>query len=619
MLNMGSISIDSIGSGLYWLRKWLSLLIVCGPVALYGADLSPSPNHPEPPRIVSSFTASPGAHYPFRENMYRAMQLPNGKIIALSIARNHGQQTMQARYSSDDGHSWSAPEDLFQWPKKAGGFGLIETLVDKGGEIHIFSLCDGNGGGLYPRAEEATPIRAGTIMDVWDVRSLDGRTRWTAPKRIWTGEAGDLLSAIQLRNGRLILPLNISHGRSLEDRGGGFLDFTYVGDWGVITLFSDDDGNTWQTANQELVVETPNLFTYGANEPVVLQLKDGRVWMLMRTQRGRFYESFSDDGVRWTTPKPSTLIASDAPAGLLRLKDGSILLFSNACLRYAYGYGARYVLHVAISKDEGKTWRGFREVARDPDRNQPIAFDGDYGVAYTFPTQTSDGHVLFSNWVEEGPVRNFRLLDPAWIYETQQATDFSEGIDDWSVFGSKGVELQTDSGITTAKVLSIRKAEADWPAGAVWNFPVGSKGRLKLKMKLRAGFGGANLGLTDHFSVPWDVEDHFFNVFNIPLPASGEILPNVKLEPGRWYELLLDWDTAARSCRISVDGKFAGMIEDNRRAEGINYVRFRSLAVRPDAGLEIGSVGADVSAAWPAVANGGAFSASRTRRTAAGK
>ena len=135
----------------------------------------------------------------------------------------------------------------------------------------------------------------------------------------------------------------------------------------------------------------------------------------------------------------------------------------------------------------------------------------------------------------------------------------------------------------------------------MWNFPIGSKGQLQLKIRLRPGFGGANLGLTDHFSVPWDVEDQFFEVFNIKLPASGQILPNVKLEPGRWYELTFAWDTEARRCRISVDGKFAGLVQDDRWAEGINYLRLRSLSVKPDAGLEIGSVRADVSASWPAV------------------
>src|SRR5260370_24478010 len=106
--------------------------------------------------------------------------------------------------------------------------------------------------------------------------------------------------------------------------------------------------------------------------------------MLMRTQRGRFYESFSPDGAKWSPAKPTTLISSDSPAALLRLKDGKILLFSNACLRYPYAYGARNVLHIAVSEDEGRTSPGFREVARDHRRNQPPSIHADTGVACSF-------------------------------------------------------------------------------------------------------------------------------------------------------------------------------------------------------------------------------------------
>jgi len=331
-----------------------------------------------------------------------------------------------------------------------------------------------------------------------------------------------------------------------------------------------------------------------------LQLKDGRVWMLIRTQRGRFYESFSDDGSKWSRPQPSKLISSDAPAGLLRLKDDSILLFSNACLRYPYGYGGRYVLHVAISKDEGKTWRGYREVARDPSRNEPESLSGDYGVAYTFPILLADGKVLFSNWVEEGAVRNFRLFDPRWIYETRQAADFASGIDDWSVFGSKGVGLESDPDNSGMKVLSIRKAEKDWPAGAAWNFPVGSKGELKIQLKLRSDFKGTLLGLTDYFSVPWDMEDQFYNAFNLWIPADGRIFPNFVLASERWYQIAFGWDTAGRKCRVLVDGKLAGVMESNRRSSGINYLRLRSVAEEPDGGLQVRAVSADVSASWKA-------------------
>src|SRR5689334_14169154 len=71
----------------------------------------------------------------------------------------------------------------------------------------------------------------------------------------------------------------------------------------------------------------PDLTTYGADEPAIIQLKDGRVWMLIRTQRGRFYESYSNDGAYWLPALPTKLFSSDSPAGLIRLKDGGILLF----------------------------------------------------------------------------------------------------------------------------------------------------------------------------------------------------------------------------------------------------------------------------------------------------
>lgn len=59
-----------------------------------------TPSKTEKPRVVSTFTAEPEARYPYRENMYRALLLNDGRIIALSIARENRQQTMQGRYSS---------------------------------------------------------------------------------------------------------------------------------------------------------------------------------------------------------------------------------------------------------------------------------------------------------------------------------------------------------------------------------------------------------------------------------------------------------------------------------------------------------------------------------------
>ena len=52
-------------------------------------------------------------------------------------------------------------------------------------------------------------------------------------------------------------------------------------------------------------------------------------------------------------------------AGLVRLPDGRMVLLWNECMRYTYAHGGRHVLHGAISDDDGTSWRGLREVARE--------------------------------------------------------------------------------------------------------------------------------------------------------------------------------------------------------------------------------------------------------------
>jgi hypothetical protein len=148
-------------------------------------------------------------------------------------------------------------------------------------------------------------------------------------------------------------------------------------------------------------------------------------------------------------------------------------------------------------------------------------------------------------------------------------------------------------------VLSLRKPEADWPAAAVWNFPSGHRGRLRLRLLLRPGFKAANIGLTDHFSVPFDEEDRFQNLFNVSIDEGGHLAEAVKLETGRWYQFELEWDQSRRECRVLVDGRQAALIPQHRAGEGANYLRLRSMAqVTDEAGMLIEQVEADVSKSW---------------------
>lgn len=545
---------------------------------------------PSPPVSVAHF-----------DRAMRLVLLPNKTMMGFYLQADGGAQSVVARYSKDDGHTWSEPTTLLKLPVGIGTWAGPVALVDHSGEIQLFLLDIGDT--TAPSGSEAHRSTARQAhkrqIDIWHTKSANGGKAWPPVRRIWEGYTGSLNSVIQLRNGRIVLPFSCLTDRSWRNRGGGFKDFTFVGRFDSTALYSDDEGNTWHLSPSHLVVPVPDIdAAYGAVEPVVLQLKDGRVWMLIRTQMGRFYQSFSPDGITWSSPQPTSIISSDSPAGLLRLADGRILLLWNDCQRYPYAHGGRQVLHGAISSDEGKTWRGYREVVRDPLRNQPPPPHGDFGTAYPFPTLTADGKVLLHTG--QGKGRNFLvLLDPRWLEETRQATDFSRGLNDWSVFGTKGATIVPEQGKPGTKVLSLRKPDANWPSGAVWNFPGGRKGFVRMKVLFKSGFKGARLGLTDQFSPPFDSEDRFYNLFNLDVDGAGRLENGARITLNRWHTLEMRWDCQKRNCQVILDGRKVETLPLLRETSGVCYLRLRPTAqTTDDFGMLIESVSADVAASW---------------------
>ncbi len=528
-----------------------------------------------PPRVIALMDESP-----------IVVRLPNRTLGAWLVKASGEHDQVFEILSTDNGRTWTAPRSIHVFSEKPGTFGGPEPLVDQNGEIHLF-LVRVSKYTMGNRGEAERPSfddYKGNRIDIWHMKSNPARTVWTKPKEIWTGYTGALNSVLQMRSGRILLPFSYFVKRNWRDRGKGFAEFTFLGQFNSTLVYSDDHGETFHLSPTPLSIEVPDIVSaYGAVEPVAIELKDGRVWNLIRGQTGRFYESFSTDGTHWTEPQPSTIVNSDSPAGLARTDDGKLVLVWNHCLRYPYAYGGRQVLHAAISEDEGKTWIGYREVLKDPKRHEPPPAGGDFGTAYPFPTTVFGGEVIIRSG--QGKGRNALVaLDPKWLYETTARSDFANDLEDWTFFGSKGVARIPHPDQPGRHVMQVTKSSADWPAGAVWNFPNGRSGTLTLKFQVRSGFRGANLSLADHYSVPWDKEDHFYSLWNLPIDAQSRLLGSEPVAANRWHTLNVAWSVASRTARVTLDGRQVATLPLRRETTGANYLRIRSTAAEPGPG-----------------------------------
>jgi hypothetical protein len=87
------------------------------------------------------------------------------------------------------------------------------------------------------------------------------------------------------------------------------------------------------------------------DEPAILKLKNGDLYMLIRTEGEWLMETRSrDQGRTWTPAARTPLQAHNSPAALWRLRNGAIVVVWN------HSPNKRYPLVAAYSADDGVTW-----------------------------------------------------------------------------------------------------------------------------------------------------------------------------------------------------------------------------------------------------------------------
>lgn len=566
-----------------------TLISLCVTMGLFwtqqGACRAGESGEPAPPVVVTSAAGS------------MVVPAPGGGVdMIFSRSRSDGVRENARRRSFDNGKTWSEPETLLKLP--APKFGTPLPLLTQSGELQLFWMVRRGSG----------KVAVDYFIDIWNAYSTDGQTEWSEPKRIFDGYVGSINGMTQLRSGRIVVPFAYwVGGRASAPPTGSNI---------TTTVYSDDGGRTWHQSPAKLTAPCYpdyNGSNYGACEPTILQLADGRVWMLARTQTGWLYESFSPDGSDWSELKPSQFRSSNSPGSLVRLPDDRIVLLWNNCENTSRidgkgVYTNRDALHAAISDDEGKTWIGYREICRDPFRNEPPPKRGDRGTAYPHAIASQDGMILCVTGQGHGR-RNLLRIDPDWLEETEHEDDFSDGLEEWSVFTSfgepvgywrnrrQGAHLVDHPTNPEAKCLHVRRAEEKPGDGAVWDFPAGKQGQLTLKLRLNQGFQGGSIALADRFIQPTDDAGAKKVLFKTSISPDGELTGGEQLETERWYTVELAWDLETEQCRVLIDGEPAAELQQSGApCAGISYLLLRSTADTVDpAGFLVERVSVEVT------------------------
>ncbi len=413
-------------------------------------------------------------------------------------------------------------------------------------------------------------------------------------------------------------------------------------------LLSDDDGATWR----EVLLPSPpphrvewphkgvRWQNYGC-EPTVVEFSDGRLWMLIRTSQDCHYESFSaDGGDSWTPPAASRFYATITMPLLFGMSDGRLLLVwnnssplpeldhdtqpgLNASEREGRSedfFTNRDVIHAAISADDGKTWRGFRELYLNDRRN-----DGDFrtsggnadsldkSIHQSQAVELPEGKILLA-FGQHALCRRLIIFDPDWLLEDRREENFAFGLGGWSVqqylksvagnfrgvsghcaYNRRpGASLVPHPDGLPREVLQVARhpdprlvAE---PEGAVWNFPSWQSGSLKLRLRMPKDSQGSQICLVDRWFNPVDPVVSHFAQHVLRLDAKGCINDVPCLEPDAWASLEIRWDEDQARFRIG-QSAWHDLPRVFPTRNGISYLHVQSAAVEADPfGLLIESV-----------------------------
>lgn len=221
-------------------------------------------------------------------------------------------------------------------------------------------------------------FKVGPEINEWQtywMKSSDNGATWSDAVELVPGDhggRGPVRSApIILSDGSWLAPA------STEARG-----------WKSFVDRSTDGGATWERS-ADFEVDREMLGGKNCIQPTLWESDPGHVHALLRTPHKFIWKAESKDyGKTWAPVEKTELPNNNSGIEAVRLPDGRVLLCYNPV---SGNWGARTPLDLAISADDGKTWKTVAHIEDDPDTESEFSYPSmklmEGGVVLTYTWQ----------------------------------------------------------------------------------------------------------------------------------------------------------------------------------------------------------------------------------------
>jgi len=311
---------------------------------------------------------------------------PKGRLWACWVAGGDSPKAFFVLATSDDdGQSWSKPRVVVDAHSK-------HLPMDR--SVLVGNLWTDPLGRLWLIFDQSMDMfdgRAGVWAAICGNPDAD-QPAWSAPRRIWHGVA--LNKPTVLSTGEWMLPVSLDQREGFGPFQGLFKELDPYR--GANVFVSTDQGATWQRRGAA-VFPNPDW-----HEHMIVERRDGTLWMLARTAKGIMQTTSSDGGRTWAAPsEPPGLRHPNARFHVRRLASGRLLLVKHGDAVDAHQ--GRVKLSAWLSPDDGRSWRGGLILDERKGVSYPDGFQAPDGTIYISydRNRATDGEILLARFTEQ--------------------------------------------------------------------------------------------------------------------------------------------------------------------------------------------------------------------------